>query len=241
MADEGNVVAQSARISALESTVARLERRLTVMEDVDAIRKLHHLYGYFIDKCLYRETVDLFTDDCEVHFFGGIYRGKAGAKRLYIDRFQNNFTHGNNGPVDGFLLDHMQMQDVVDVAADGLTALARFRCFMAAGRHKDFGAQRQWWEGGLYENQYRKENGVWKIHVLNYVPQWHADFETGWAHTRPNYVPFLDKTVPEDPTGPDELKQDAWLWPTHKVVPFHNLHPVTGKPITAERWSGDKG
>jgi hypothetical protein len=52
-------------------------------------------------------------------------------------------------------------------------------------------------------------------------------------------VPFLDKTIPEDPTGPDVLKDGVWLWPTHKVVPFHNAHPVTGAPIVPERWQGD--
>ena len=228
------------RIAALEATVADLGRRLQVQEDEQAVRKLHHLYGYLIDQCLYRETVDLFTEDCEVRFFGGSFKGKAGAKRLYIDRFQANFTHGNNGPVDGFLLDHPQHQDVVDIQPDGVTALARFRCTMQAGRHKDYGEPRQWWEGGIYENVYKKVDGVWRIHVLNYNPQWHADFETGWANTRPQYVPFFSTTFPEDPTGPDELVTDVWLWPTRKVVPFHNLHPVTGKPIAPERWQGDK-
>jgi hypothetical protein len=206
------------RIAALEEQLAILAARVTVQEDEQAVRKLQHLYGYLI---------------------GGIYRGKAGAARLYITRFQTNFTHGNNGPVDGFLLDHPQHQDIVDIQPDGVTALARFRCVMQAGRHKDYGGPRQWFEGGLYENTYRKVDGVWRIHILNYVPQWHADFETGWAHTRPNYVPFLNTTYPEDPTGPDELKADVWLWPTHKVVPFHNVHPVTGAPIRAERWQGD--
>ena len=227
------------RIAALEAAVSALTRRIQVQEDEQAVRKLQHLYGYLIDKCLYNETVDLFTEDYEVHFFGGIYKGKAGAKRLYIDRFQANFTHGNNGPVDGFLLDHPQHQDVVDIQPDGVTALARFRCTMQAGLHKDFGTPRQWFEGGLYENTYKKVDGVWRIHILNYCPQWHADFETGWAHTRPNYVPFLDTIYPEDPTGPDLLKADVWLWPTHKVVPFHNMHPVTGAPIVPQRWQGD--
>ena len=85
----------------------------------------------------------------------------------------------------------------------------------------------------------KKIDGVWRIHILNYVPQWHADFETGWANTRYNYVPFLSTPYPEDPTGPDEIKPDVCLWPTHKVVPFHNAHPVTGQPIVPERWQGD--
>jgi carotenoid cleavage dioxygenase len=35
------------------------------------------------------------------------------------------------------------------------------------------------------------------------------------------------------------LIKDAWIWPTHKLLPFHNVHPVTKKPIVAERWAGD--
>lgn len=236
---EDDPVTDQNRIAALEATVAELGRRLTVQEDEQAIRKLQHLYGYLIDKCLYRETVDLFTDDCEVHFFGGIFKGKVGAARLYIERFQKRFTHGNNGPVDGFLLEHPQIQDIIDIQPDGVTALGRYRSMMQAGRHKDYGEARQWWEGGIYENTYKKVDGVWRIHILNYAPQWHADFETGWANTKPNYVPFLSTTFPEDPAGPDALKEDVWLWPTHKIVPFHNLHPVTGEPIVAERWQGD--
>ena len=117
---------------------------------------------------------------------------------------------------------------------------------MQAGRHKDYAdssnpmmGARQWWEGGIYENTYQKVDGVWRIKVLNYLPQWHADFETGWANTRPEYVPFPTQTFPTDPTGPDELIADSWLWPTHKLVPFHMKHPVTGKEIVAERWQGD--
>ncbi|MEO8723283.1 MAG: nuclear transport factor 2 family protein [Sphingobium sp.] len=233
------------RVAALEAQVVDLARRLTVCEDEADVRKLQHLYGYLIDKCLYRETIDLFTEDCEVHFFGGIFRGHAGARRLYIDRFQKRFTFGNNGPIDGFLLEHPQVQDIIHVQADGVTAFGRARSMMQAGRHRDFEGDaphlksRQWWEGGIYENTYRKVDNIWRIHVLNYMPQWHADFATGWAQTPPHYVPFLDTCYPEDPAGPDELKDDVWLWPTHRWVPYHNPHPVTGETIVAERMPQD--
>ncbi|WP_066804642.1 nuclear transport factor 2 family protein [Sphingomonas asaccharolytica] len=239
-------MSEADRIAKLESTVEQLSRRLLQREDELDIRKLQYLYGYLIDKCLYNETVDLFADDGEVRFFGGVWRGKEGARRLYVERFQKRFTHGTNGPIDGFLLDHPQIQDIIDVEPGGEIAYGRARSMMQAGRHKDYtdpsnpmmGA-RQWWEGGIYENTYQKVDGVWRIKVLNYLPQWHADFETGWANTRPEYVPFPTQTFPQDPTGPDELIADSWLWPTHKVVPFHMKHPVTGKEIVAERWQGD--
>ena len=222
-----------ARIEALQKQFEALAHRVGELEDVHAIRRLHHAYGYFIDKCLYDETVDLFAEDSEVRFMGGIFRGKAGAHRLYCDRFRKNFTAGHNGPVYGFLLDHPQMQDIVDVAPDRSTAQGRFRCMMQAGRHeKALGQTRQWWEGGLYENTYVKQEGVWKIKVLNYRPVWHATFEAGWAHTPPNFVPFFSEVWPKDPVGPDELiKPTPVLWPDTDVLPFHYVHPVTGRPV----------
>ncbi|MES2301847.1 MAG: nuclear transport factor 2 family protein [Pseudomonadota bacterium] len=201
-------MSETTQIAALESRLAELEQRLTVREDELDIRKLQHLYGYLIDKCLYNETVDLFTDD-------------------------------------GFLLDHPQLQDIINVQPDGVTAYGRARSMMQAGRHKDYEGDaphlkaRQWWEGGIYENTYKKVDGVWRMHSLNYMPIWHGHYESGWAHTPPEFVPFPKVTYPEDPTGPDVLIEDNWLWPTHKITPFHMKHPVTGEEIVAERWQGD--
>jgi len=217
----------------LENRLVELEHRIATLEDVNALRKLHHAYAYYLDKCMYQEVVELFAEDGEVLFHGGRYKGKAGVRRLYIDRFQQTFTNGHNGPIDGFLLDHMQSQDIVTVSPDRKTAKMRVRCFMQAGSHEATLGKRplqQWWEGGLYENDYVNEDGVWKIKSLDYRALWHAEYEKGWAHTRPEFVPFPTVTYPEDPNGPDELLTDAFLWPTHKVIPFHYDHPVTGEP-----------
>jgi hypothetical protein len=229
------------KIKNLEATIAALANRVGLLEDVNTIRHLQYTYGYLIDKCLYDETVDLFSETGEVRFMGGIYRGKAGVRRLYIGRFRKNFTNDFNGPVYGFLLDHPQMQMVIDVAPDGKTAKLRGRSMMQAGRHEsvtEAGAlPRQWWEGGIYENEYVKEDGVWKIKVLDYNPIWHGMFEKGWAHQPPNAYPYSTKVFPEDPLGPDVIATEAHrkLWPETPVVPFHYTHPVTGKPIVPQK------
>src|SRR6202161_2962484 len=129
-------MANDDQIRSLEKKVEELAQQVGRLQDTQAVRDLQFKYGYYLDKCLYDEVVDLFTDDCEVHFIGGIFRGKASARRLYCDRFRKNFTGGHNGPVYGFLLDHLQLQDIVDVAADRKTACGRFRCFMQAGSHE---------------------------------------------------------------------------------------------------------
>ncbi|WP_141335864.1 nuclear transport factor 2 family protein [Paenibacillus sp. tmac-D7] len=218
-------------IATLEKKIEQLTNQVGLLEDTQAIRHLHHKYGYYIDKCLYNEVVDLFAEDGEVHFMGGIFKGKEGARRLYVERFQKNFTNGNNGPVYGFLLDHPMMQDIVEVSPDRQTAKGRFRCLMQAGRHElAEGETRQWWEGGIYENEYVKEQGVWKIKVLNYRGLWHADFDKGWAHTPPGLYPMFSTTFPENPVGPDELiVPTPVLWPDTDVMAFHYPHPVTGQ------------
>jgi hypothetical protein len=233
--------AAPSRGSAAQQRLEQMERRLARLEDIHAVRTLHFKYGYYIDMCLYDEACDLFAEDGEVRFLNGIYRGKAGARRLYCDWFRNLFTNGHNGPVHGFLLDHLQLQDIVDISADGKTASGRFRALLMAGQHEskqerignNFPAQ--CWEGGIYENLYVKDRGVWKIKRLNYNMLWQADYEPGWAHSGV-HLPALTRLFPEDPHGPDELLPAVPpTWPHTRVVPFHYSHPVTGKPWNEPR------
>jgi hypothetical protein len=185
------------------------------------------------------QVVDLYADDPNtfVEFIGGRYRGKEGVRRLYIGRFAGHFVNGRNGPVHGFLLDHAQMQDIIDITGDGTRAQGRFRALMSAGTHKSIQDTHprgfvQWWEGGVYENEYIKENGVWKIWKLKYFPFWHADFARGWSNKEiGEFIPLDTKVYPESPLGPDEIVEQLMLWPDTRVVPFHYPHPVTGKQV----------
>jgi len=227
----------SGEIEALRTEVERLSLELARMQDVQAVRRLQFAYGYYMDKGKYQEVVDLFADDGEVRFMGGIFRGKQrGVRRLYIERFRTTFTRGKNGPVYGLLLDHQQHQDIIDVAPDRKSAQGRFRGFLQGGSHESKsdrspGLPLQWWEAGVYENTYVRENGVWKIRILNYCLAWQADYETGWAHSKPYDGPFFSKTYPEDPGGPDEITPARpAFWPDTEVIAFHYPHPVTGRP-----------
>jgi len=231
-------VVKAANRSSVDRTLLRkveeLSRRVRTLEDIHAVRTLHFKYGYYIDMCLYDEACELFAENGEVVFLNGLYKGKAGVKRLYCEWFRNHFTNGHNGPVHGFLLDHLLLQDVVDISPDGKTAQGRFRVLMLAGQHESK-TQRipnfpdQCWEGGVHENEYVKENGVWKIRRLNYNMLWQADYGPGWAKSGV-HLPPLTKRFPEDPRGPDELLDTVPpTWPSTRVVPFHYPHPVTGK------------
>jgi hypothetical protein len=220
----------------LRALVERLSARVDRLEDVNAIRKLHYAYGYYIDVCRYDEVVELFARDGEAIFLSGIYRGHEGVARLYKTWFQNFFTGGRPGPVDGFLLDHFQMQDIITVAEDGRTAKGRFRALLAGGSHdsweaKPEGLPRQFWEAGVYENDYVREDDVWKIQRLDYRVQWQADYEAGWAHQEAHLQP-ASVTFPENPLGPDELLAEKRpMWPKRAHVEFHYAHPVAAAAL----------
>src|SRR3974390_2948539 len=122
-------------LAALTARIDRLEHGLWVQQGSHAIRRVQYTYGYFIDKSLYNEVVGLFSDSGDVWFLGGIYRGKAGVRRLYPEAFPKQFTQGHNGPRYGWLLDHPQLTMVIDVAPGRDTAQVRGRSMMQAGLH----------------------------------------------------------------------------------------------------------
>lgn len=223
-------------IEELKAAVAALTERVGIIEDSAAIRRLHWAYGYYIDYNWPDAVAELFSDDAEIIFLSGIYKGKEGARRLYGTWFQNFFTDGRPGPVDGLLLDHFQMQDIITVAPDRQTAQGRFRALLIGGTHasasyKPEGLPLQWYEGGLYENEYVKEDGVWKIKRLDYVVQWEAEYEKGWHHTTAHQQPQV-QAYPENPLGPDILiDQKRQTWPHRQALDMHYAHPVLARAV----------
>jgi hypothetical protein len=89
----------------------------------------------------------------------------------------------------------------------------------------------QWWEAGLYENEYVNEGGIWKIRLCGNVCVFQGTFEQGWAHAPKRFVQYFERTFPDDPNGPDALLPPPRpaQWPETDVLPFHYAHPVTGK------------
>jgi len=63
-------------LSALRAQMEQLSHEVGSLRDVHAVRRLLHAYGYYLDKCLYDEVVDLFAERGEVRFMGGIFRGR---------------------------------------------------------------------------------------------------------------------------------------------------------------------
>lgn len=199
----------------LKDQVARLSNRIGSLEDADAVRRLHRAYESSLSRGMYTEVVNMFADDGEAVFNGGLFRGKnSGIRRLYCEHFSRGLTGKKMEPAPGFQPDQ---QDMVEIAPDRRSARARFPYSMQVGvpivsdsplvamaRLQGQGVV-QWWEGGIHEISYVKIGETWKIRRLEYRVLSKANYKPGRSYARPLNIPAFSKAYPADPTGPDRL------------------------------------
>jgi hypothetical protein len=210
----------------VDAEVDRLSNRVGILEDEKAIHKLHQAYEAFLDDGRYEAVVDLFTEDGEVVFNGGVFKGrKDGIARLYCDCFSSGLTGKKIGPVPGFQADTEQQQETIKVADDRLFASAQFPYSIQVGAPLAPDSQlvkmarlhgegiMKWCESGIYEASYAKDikNGSWKIKRLEYRVLSSTDYRPGRRHAGPISVSLFAKTYPEDPAGPDRLIAPAQM------------------------------
>jgi hypothetical protein len=205
----------SDQLARLQSEVAALEQRKSLVEDINAIKRLQRAYGYYFDEALWDDVADLFAEDGTIEMgLDGVYRGKKRVREyLYA------LGGGKAGLSPGQLNEHMQLMPVITVAPDGLTARGTWRDLILQGQ---LGKSALWGEGP-YENEYVKENGVWKLKKLHWFQTVLVPYEGGWAkHEDVNGGKFVsDKLRPDAP--PTIVYK---TWPGAFVPPFHFKNPA---------------
>jgi len=202
------------------------------MEAVKAIERLQYTYGSYQDRFLFAELLTLFSNDApEAHYMGGVWKGQVGLKRLWLGYFSSTYANGAVGPVAGRVFDMPQWQGVIDVSPDSQTGRGRFRTL---GKYAVY-HEKEEWIAGIYDNDFVKEDGVWRIKIYRFCSPWSAEYFEGWqdidaAKRAPQWVLY-----PKDPNGPDRLETAAEQctdqYPNPGLVPFRFNNPVTGKPV----------
>src|SRR5688572_16914548 len=140
-----------ARLSAYRERVERLE-------DQDAVENLQAMFGFYFDKGLWEEAAALFTRDGTFEYGqSGVYIGQDRIRRAML-------LLGPEGLGQGYLNNHMQLQAIITVAADGRTATGRWQGMVMLAAPGANGV----WGVGIYENKFAKDDGVWKIDSLHF-------------------------------------------------------------------------
>jgi hypothetical protein len=82
------------------------------------------------------------------------------------------------------------------------------------------------WEAGAYENEFIKQDDIWKIQAVRYYPRMTADYDKGWANDDLP-APVASKEFPPDRPPSQTFKS----YPEAYTPAFHYANPVTGRPV----------
>jgi hypothetical protein len=175
--------------------VARLALEVERAESVRHVKRLQDTYAQYSQFGLWNEMAALFAADAELVRGDDRVRGQAGIGEYFL----HTFGGGRHGLPEGGLHTQLSMRPLINVSADGRTAKGRWWEWSLTGR---YGGNADW-AGGIYENEFVQEDGVWKFARMHYYPMIAGPYETGW------------RTVHDD----------------QKIVPYHFTPDETGVPV----------
>jgi hypothetical protein len=207
-----------ADIATVEAGLADLERRVGLLEDITQLERMNSIYGYYLAHLQWDDLAGIFAPDGTIEIaMRGVYAGQASVRRNL------NLYGLATDPQFGLQHNHMQFQPVITVAPDGQSAKMRSRALSIMGQWERYSQ----WMGGIYENEYVKENGVWKIKRDQVFNTYFVPYLVGWKDAQPRPPPGITASNPPDapPTHPFEMYPSAFL------PPFHYVNPVTGQPV----------
>jgi hypothetical protein len=215
------------KIEELEERLKALEHRTRRLHDIEQIQKLQRIYGYYVERGQINELVDLFSDDPDVSYGPsyGVTVGKDNVIKMLSS--ESVFWALNGTKPDDYLHITAPVSGVVDVDEHGKTAKARWYALMylhnaTPGGGAVFGV-------GMYENEYIKEDGKWRILRLQFDDIFLSPYEEGWANTPKLWARLRDMADSLGPPPGDVPDQPRSKSPFGDQMPFHYKHPITGK------------
>ena len=153
--------------SELEKKVAMLEKRISTLEDIDAIQKFHLNYIYLYNNHQHEEMVSCFAEDAVLDT--GIFklaRGKEEIARVFRDDIPT---------VNTYKVAHVVVQPLITVDGDRAKGLwTMYLCFFDVDTPKGPSVRLI---QALHDCQYVRVNGEWKYSYVKFSSPWPEQLE----------------------------------------------------------------
>ena len=175
--------------------VQRLAQNIERAESVRAVKRVQETYAQYSQFGLWTDMAALFTDGAQLSYGKDSAQGRQAIQNYFLTKF----GEGTHGLKSGGLHTQMVLRPLINVSADGQSAKGRWWEFSMTGQ---YGVKAEW-AAGIFENEYVRERGVWKISRMRYNPMFAGPYATGW------------RNIDED----------------QKIVPYHFTPDETGIPV----------
>lgn len=165
-----------------------LAKESTLLFELGTAQNRVAAYGFYLDRGLYDDILDLFAPDAQVDVAGqGVYNGKDSIRR-FLGRY------GAPGLEEGELNDRPQLMPLVNISDDGRTTLVRVVELGMTGQHGGEG----FWSAAINTFLLRaSEPGHWVIQQLHVRPLMRAGYRQGWAHPLSAQMPIGESLWPD--------------------------------------------
>ena len=165
-------------LNSLQMRIDRLESGVQAEEAIRAVKRLQYTYGHYFNEGLWSDLADLFTDNAVGEFQTETITGKDNLRRHFMELCTSL------GLAKGQLNLHLILQPIITLGADGKTAKGTWHELRMLGQFNISAS----WLGGVCENEYVLEQGVWKISRLRFFEQYKGAYEEFGHHAPPNGV-----------------------------------------------------
>lgn len=154
------------------TTLAALEERIEDLNAEDTVRNLVAAYGYYVDRKMWDDVVDLFAKSGTVAIEGkGNFAGPDGIRQAHERMGAQDLQQGE-------LNDHLIFDTIVDIADGAQEATARSIVFGMIG---DTDAKTASWAFQVQQVRLVIDQGLWKFRDLKIYPLLEADYAAGWG------------------------------------------------------------
>jgi hypothetical protein len=221
--------------------VDTLARDVDRLNSVRQVKDLQRRYAHFAQAGQWDEMASSYTANAS--FIRGT---ETLSGRAAIASWLKSRNGGRRGLVPGAMNARMIDEPLINLSVDGRSAKGRWMglAFLADGK----GAARI--EGGIYENEYVREDKGWKISVSHYYPQYSGSYEDGWTNEGGGDLPLIpyhftldESGVPiPPPTGPAPRTTESLASLTQKIDRLNdedavrNLQHAYGYYVDLKMW-----
>jgi hypothetical protein len=180
-------------LAAAQPSLDELARDVDRAESIRAVKNLQRTYAQYSQYGLWNEMGDMFATDATYIFDDQKIEGQ----KAITEYLATEEGGGQQGLAPGAIHTQLIEHPVVNLAVDGETAKGRwYGFFLLSDRAGNASIQ-----GGVFENEYVREDGKWKIGVHRFFPQYAGAYEDGWRNWKGEDVGILPYHFTPDESG----------------------------------------